>query len=1085
MKIKMTWLDERMARIFPPSMGFRRQLSIAFTLVIAGLAFASSLITSWQASLGIRDALIRQGMQVTRGFSQQSMLALLYGSAENARVPAAATLAFPDIDHVSIYEANGKVLMREGGVADWRPPRHPVVAEDETLMAGETSGFWHFLAPVYSHTPAENEASPFSTNETHPEFLGYVHVAMSKSTLHALRLDIFVRNGLITLGGVVIVLWLLRFIVGRMTRPLNELADLMEHAKEIGPQVRAAISGTKEISQISEAFNNMMLSLAERDEDLTRQKTMLESEVEQRSRVQKTLKESEERLRAIINNVIDGIVIINEEGVIELVNPSMERLFCYGRDEMVGRNIGLLTTSEHQNRHQKYIDNYLATGVSRIIGIGREIPAQRRDGSVFPIEIGITEMVLDNRRLFVGVLRDVSERKQIEKDLKQARDMALEAARLKSEFLANMSHEIRTPMNGVIGMTRMLLETKLTPDQRDFAETVNSSAESLLSIINDILDFSKIEAGKMRLENVAFDLRQVIEDTVHLFAARAYGKGLELISLIPADVPVSLLGDPGRLRQILSNLMGNAIKFTDWGEVMVRATLAKESADQVLLRFEVSDTGIGIAPETRRILFQPFTQADGSITRKYGGTGLGLAISRQLAELMGGEIGVESERGAGSTFWVNLPFQRKEGPVSPVSPVFDDIKDVRVLVADQNAAYRSTLSHQVVAWGGASGVAGSADEVLSMLRSAQASGTPYDAALLDAGMPGMAEGTLPRAIKNDPAIAATRLIMLVSYGRRGDEAVSMRQAGVAGILAKPVRWAHFHECLSNALDVETAQEEADIVAISPIIRDDVRILLVEDNAVNQKIALNMLQKLGYGADVASDGREALSILTERRYSLILMDIQMPELDGYETTALIRAGEGKGEHVPIVAMTANAMEDVRKKCLDSGMDDYLTKPAKIETMQNILARWLPVDDQQSPQDSVGHDAEAGSAVSSGEFEPPALDKATLENLRQLMGTGFPGLIKLFLTTFPGRLATMREAAKSEDYQALLREAHGLKGSSANLGMMALSNVCKELEQACRNGMPADALPQVEKIAGEYERVANALCSEADLTEAIEH
>ncbi|MFZ5594947.1 MAG: response regulator [Pseudomonadota bacterium] len=1072
----MKWLDGWAARIFPPSMGLRRQLSIAFTFVIAGLALASSLITSWQASLGIRDALIRQGMQVTSGFSRQSMLALLYGSAENAHIPAAATLAFPDIGYVSIYEGNGKVLMRKGEVADWEPPLHPVLP-GETILASETSRAWHFLAPVYSNAPAGNEASPFASGETRPEFLGYVHVAMSKDTLHTLRLDILVRIGLTTLVAVVIVLWLLRFIVGRMTQPLNELADLMEHAKDIGPQVRAEMSGTREISKISEAFNNMMLSLAERDEDLTQQKIMLESEVEQRSRVQKTLKESEERLRAIINNVIDGIVIINEQGLIELVNPSVERLFGYGRDELVGRNIGMLATPDHQGRHQQYLANYLNTGVSRIIGVGREIPAQHRDGRVFPVEIGITEMTLDNRRLFVGVLRDVTGRKQIEKDLKQARDMALEAARLKSEFLANMSHEIRTPMNGVIGMTRMLLETKLTPDQRDFAETVNSSAEALLSIINDILDFSKIEAGKMRVEIIGFDLRQVVEDVIHLFAARAYGKGLELISLIPADVPVLLLGDPGRLRQILSNLIGNAIKFTDWGEVVIRVTLVRESEDQVSLRFEVSDTGIGIAPETLRLLFQPFTQADGSITRKYGGTGLGLAISKQLAELMGGEIGVESEQGAGSSFRVDLPFQKQEGVAPSMNHTLENIKDIRVLVADENAAYRTALSHQIVAWGGVSDVAGGAEEVLSMLRSAQASGKPYDLAILDADMPEMAEWQLPRTIKNDPAIATTRLIMLASYGRHVSDAEAARRAGIAGSLAKPVRLAHFHDCLSDTRDASAGQEGFPVEA-EPLVAHDARILVVEDNVVNQKVALGMLQRLGYAADVANHGGEALALLAGRRYGLILMDLQMPGLDGYETTAVIRGNEGDGEHVPIIAMTANAMEDVCKKCLDCGMDDYLTKPAKIETLREILARWLPAGETKSVQAESRHDANIVSG-SIDEPKPPTVDHATLDTLRDLMGAGFPDLIKVFLAAVPQRLAAMREMAQSGESQALLREAHTLKGSSANLGAVALSNLCKGLEESCRDGMPADALFRLEKIVEEYGHVESVLRRETEL------
>ena len=828
-----------------------------------------------------------------------------------------------------------------------------------------------------------------------------------------------------------------------------------------------------EVLGVMEFFSH---SIQQPDHDLLEMMSNIGSQIGQfveRRQAERELKNSEERYRDLFENANDLIQSAAPDGSLIYVNRAWRETLGYTEEEVCNLTLFDIIHPDSLAHCMEMLKQVMSGEKLDHI----EAMFVTKEGRTITVEGSSSCNFKDGKPVATrSIFRDITERKRFEAELAKARDIAIESARLKAEFLANMSHEIRTPMNAIIGMSGLLLDTKLTSEQREFADTVKTSAEALLTLMNDILDFSKIEAGKLTFESMDFDLRNAVESALDLLAEAAQAKGVELFSAIYNDVPTQLRGDPGRLRQVLVNLLSNAVKFTERGDVIVRVTYERGTEEAVLLRFAVSDSGIGIPEEAQSRIFEAFLQADGSTTRRYGGTGLGLAISRQLVEMLGGQIGVESTPGKGSTFWFTASFAKQPQAIQRETHAAN-LEGMRVLVVDDNATNRKLVHHQITSWGMRNGSAENGQEALSVLQREAAAGDPYRVAILDMQMPEMDGLALARAIKADPKIAGTRLLMMTSLGRRDEDAI--REAGVELCLTKPVKQSQLFDCLVTLTGdyvVESPLQDvnsANASATRPLQnRNAIRILVAEDNIVNQKVALRQLERLGYAADAVANGLEVLDAVQRIPYDLVLMDCQMPEMDGYQATIAIRKREGESRHTKIIAMTANALGGDRDRCIAAGMDDYISKPVKQETLAAAIERWTTEPEESKPTENTWGDMPIDSSN--------VVDADVIGELRSLQSSAnddfFNHLIDLFIEETPQRLSAIRKAVVSSDPISLAREAHALKGSSAHLGATRMNAICEILEEQGRNGSIAGAGTLLTVLDEEFLRVREALLAE---------
>jgi PAS domain S-box-containing protein len=790
------------------------------------------------------------------------------------------------------------------------------------------------------------------------------------------------------------------------------------------------------------------------------------------------LEGSEQRYRKIISSTFDAFLGIDAEGKIMDWNAQAKATFGWSAEEAIGRRAQEILLLDTAQNGGMTMTDLLTSGAEMILQGRLEVTATHKSGLQFPAEMAISAIGIGNSTIYAAFVHDVTDRKLAQRHMEEARQAAEAASQAKSEFLANMSHEIRTPLNGVIGMTDLVLETELTREQREYLETVKLSADALLSVINDILDFSKIEAGKVELEEIRYDLRECLESTLKMLALRADEKGLELLCDISPGAPEAVLGDAGRLRQIITNLIGNAIKFTSEGEVGLQVYEERADNNESMLHFTISDTGIGIAPHKLETIFESFSQADTSTTRVYGGTGLGLTISKRLIELMSGRIWIESELGKGSHFHLVVPMKKTEpiAKTTEYNAAYEILHGTKVLIIDDNKTNRRILEGLVLGWGMLPVTAADGQSALDHLVEANERGEHYHLILTDMHMPKMDGFSVVQQIQQNPSLSASTIMMLSSGGHRGD-AAKCQELGIAAYLLKPVRQNELREAIARALSGQAVHRHSTMITQNTLrdtaLHQPLSILLAEDNLVNQKLAIRLLEKRGHSVKVVDNGREAVMATENRVFDLVLMDISMPEMDGITATTTIREREQKtGIYQPIVAMTALVMQGDRERCLEAKMDGYISKPIRPVELDEVLEQYSTRKHAALTASGVIKEKEAIAAPV--EADAPAAINVT-ELMERIDGDVefVAELSDIFREDYPRHLAAAHAFLDAGDAEGLKRTAHALKGALANLAATHAASVAAQLERLGGIGDLATGAVTLSELETELPRVLSCL------------
>ncbi|VAW61696.1 Signal transduction histidine kinase [hydrothermal vent metagenome] len=799
-----------------------------------------------------------------------------------------------------------------------------------------------------------------------------------------------------------------------------------------------------------------------------------------RKKAQISLEASEIRNRTMMNSLADGLILINETGVIENINNAACKLFGYSKLETLGKNIKILMSEPYHSQHDDYLSAHLKPGKENIILSNRKVIGLKKDGSTFPMELSVSKMKVSGKQKYSGIIRDDTQRLQAENELISARDKAQIATEAKSNFLATMSHEIRTPMNGVLGMIELLQDTPLNAQQKDIIKTISDSGSALLDIINDILEYSKVEAGKVELELFPFNLERTVYDVTRLLQVKAEEKNIELIFYYHTDCPQHVIGDAGRIRQIILNLVGNAIKFTENGQVMVEVKRTKNTDNNYNTCIEITDTGVGIKNKDKDMLFESFTQADNTTSRKYGGTGLGLSICKQLINLMEGTIDVKSELGDGSMFWFEL-FLEESG--TPKKLIETDLNGMRILIVDNNPINVQILKEQLIKLNMIVSNESNTTDVIPQMLSAHKIEKPYNIVIINNMMPELNGADLGHEILNHNTLKNTPLVLLTSATNLGDAAV-YKKIGFASYLTKPILSEILYKTLKRVLGLKHNEKIDDstndiFLTRHTIIEDEIesknkhialsgKVLLVEDMIINQKVALGLMERLDLKIDIANNGKEAVEKHSRNKYDIILMDCQMPTMDGFEATKIIRETD---TDIPIIAVTANVLSSDKERCNQAGMNDHLSKPFNRQQLVNILSRWLNTEDTKTLNHS--------SHINVENEENNSINYETLSQMKKTLGSVFDELIPAYINQSDDIMKDFMSRFNENDIKTIERYAHSMKSSSLNLGAETVSEVALKLENMCRNNTEKTQIhAQIVSIIKEYNTAKNTLLNYHD-------